>query len=212
MTITTDVKVDATSVVKALSRISDNAPKVLIRGINDAAFILRKAWLSLITSNIDRPVNFTKQVFVDKAQENKLEALVFIPDIQSEYLKFMVEGGTRKGGDYGTYPDQILAPVGVKLNKQGNFPGGGPKRYLGAIASGALGEDVFIGSPNEFNNERGNGKRAVYEIQKDGRLKLMAVFVEMEKYKKTLPLYDEAEKISDTVVDAISKQIDELLR
>ena len=208
MSVTTDVRVDASDVIKQLSRISDNADKIIFKGINDAAFELRSMWLQMIGSDIADPVSFTKKVFVDKATEASPEATVYIPPIQSEYLNLIVEGGVRKGGDYATVGnDQILSPVNIRLNKYGNIPEG-PKRYLGKVAAGLI-KNTYIGTPS---GEDGDGQRAVYQRNKKGKMKLLAVFIQTEPYKKTLPLYDAAEKFSGVVVDKISARIDELLR
>lgn len=209
MTVTTDVRIDATDVIKELSRISDNAEKIIYKGINDAAFELRSMWLKMLGADIANPVSFTKKVFVDKATEALPEATVFIPPIQSEYLNLIVEGGVRKGGDYATVgSDEILAPVNVRLNKSGNIPEG-PKRYLGKVAAGLV-KNTFIGTPS--GDDASDEQRAVYQRNKKGKMKLLAVFIQTEQYKKTLPLYDAAEKFSDVVVDKISARVDELLR
>lgn len=206
-----NVKIDAQAAIERLRKISDVAEKTFVSVLNDAAFDLRKTWGDLITSKIDKPTPFSKQAFVEKATVDNLEAVVYIPPIQSDYLSLLVEGGKRTPGGYATFSDEILAPVGQKLNKYGNFPAGGPKRYLGAVADGSLGKDYFIGTPNEFDN-RVSDRRAVYKIQKDGRLKLMAVFVQMQQYKKQLPLYESAEEFSEKFFEKVSSRIDEMLR
>ena len=205
------ITVDVKEVEKSLSRISDDVPKALTRGINDAAFALRKTWLQLIEQKVDNPVSFTKKVFVSKASPEKQEAIVYIPPIQSTYLHFLVEGGIRRGGDYGNVgKGELLSPVkGMKLNKWGNFPQS-PKRYLGRVDDGHI-KNTFIGSPSAKTDE-GKNKRAVYQKMKDGKLKLLAVFINQQKYKPTLPLYEESEKFGATIQEKLSNEINKLLQ
>lgn len=197
-----EVSINIPKLKSSIALLDKDLRKAISSGLNDAAFGLRKVWLDLIEEKIDRPTPFTKKVFVNKAKPDNLQSETFIPPIQSEYLRHMIEGEDRKVGDIGSLPKTLLLPTNnVKLDKYGNFKQG-PRRFFST-----LGKNAFIGKPSEDSNAR----TAVYEYNKrDGRLKLLAVFQRMTSYKKTLPIEEAAEDYAKQADEILNKKLKEV--
>ncbi len=73
---------------------------------------------------IDRPF-YEKRGAIQKATKQHWKARVFIEDIQAEYLKWVVEGGTRKPKN-----KAHVLPVKIRRNKYGNIPRGQIQKLL----------------------------------------------------------------------------------
>lgn len=171
--------------------------KEIASGINDSAFQLRKIWLDLIDEKIDSPTKFTKRVFVKKATPENLEGVVFIPPLQSEYLRYMVDGETRKVGDVATLKRSILIPIGNKLDRFGNFKFG-PKRWIATLEEKVKGAYVA---------DTSKGGKAVFQNKRGGKSKLLAVFKTLVPYKQTLPLEQAAEDFAPVAEKIIEKKL-----
>jgi hypothetical protein len=125
-----DVRSNIAEVTKNLTNIQrKQIPFATSKTLNELAFdISRKA----MPQNADRKfkggaTRFTKQGFkYKKSSKNFLVAEVFVDDIQVEYMKYMVEGGTR-------FPKKraIVVPTSkMRLNKFGNMKEGQVKKIL----------------------------------------------------------------------------------
>lgn len=207
MTINAEIKVDVDALMKHLDHFAVDGTRAMIKGVNNAAFDVRKVWLDTIATKVDSPTPFTKNskaVLVGKATEDNPTAEVFVQRTQNEYLATLVEGGVRGAGDLGTVGGNVLIPVGARLNKFGNFPEG-PKRYLGKLSDDG---NVFTGklpSPT-----RSGADYALYQRKgKKRQLSVLAVFGADTKYKEnSLPLYDVAQQQSDKILQEISNALD----
>lgn len=107
--------------------------------LNGIAFGARKALLKHADTVIDgKPTAWTKRGFVvDKATSESLEASVRILPQQAGYMTYLINGGTRRAGDVGATPYDVLtdAPEDQK-NVFGNLKRG----YLKRIARQAKAE------------------------------------------------------------------------
>jgi len=129
---------------------------------------------------LDRPTPFTKRgVAIQKATKTNWQAQVFIKDIQAEYLKWVVEGGTRKPKN-----KAHLLPVTLKRNKYGNIPRGKVQKLLQRA-------DVFSGVVK--------GVAGIYQRTRRGTQLLLA-FESVVKYKPQYQFRGVAEKRVKQVV------------
>jgi hypothetical protein len=114
-------------------------------------------------SVFDRPTPFTMNaVSIETAKKSRLEARIFVKDIQSEYLRLQEEGGTRQ-----PKKTALVTPGIISLNRYGNIA----NRAL-ARAKARMGRNgksaVFVGAV------RGVG--GFWQRGKDGSLSLLARF------------------------------------
>jgi len=129
---------------------------------------------------LDRPTPFTKRgVAIRKATKTNWQAQVFIKDSQAEYLKWVVEGGTRKPKN-----KAHLLPVTLKRNKYGNIPRGKVQKLLRRA-------DVFSGVVG--------GVAGIYQRTRRGTQLLLA-FESVAKYKPQYQFHEVAEKRVKQVV------------
>lgn len=193
--VTTKFEIDSTQFKRNMLALAERTPSITAKALSRLAGGIRKRWLEQLSLKLDRPKPFSKKVFNEDATPSKQEAFVFIPDIQSEYLRYMVRGEARRGGELATTKDGVLS---ITKNTVADLAGGfpeGPHRWLGKIIGGAdnlLGVDsAFVGRPKRKGG--GEGRKAVFERTQDGGLTLIGVFVQSQQYKKTLPLIEIAE-------------------
>jgi hypothetical protein len=94
-------------------------PQAFANTINITAFQARKALTAQMNKRLHKPTPFTQRAIrVKKATKRNLSAVVYVNEIQAEYLKFMYFGGIRM-------PKKKSIPVPTKamrLNKYGNMP------------------------------------------------------------------------------------------
>lgn len=139
--------------------------------LNNTAVEAQKEAQRQMGKRLDRPTPFTKKgVRVKRSSKRNLQASVFIQDIQAEYLKYAIDGGTRKPKGRA-----IPVPQQIRLNKYGNMP-------RNKIRSLLAREDVFV-----INNDESAG---IYQRMKNGTFKLLASFHSEAKYKKRYPFED----------------------
>lgn len=153
-------------------------------GLTDAAFKIRADEQAEVPKAFDGHVRFTERGFrVKKASFKKdpIEAQVFILPAQARYFTFQIAGGVRKIGDVATTGGGVLTPVGARLSKAGNLPGG-PTRFLARSGQGTRRRE-FVGQPQgqRFADAPfGIWKRLGAGGRK--RIKLLAAFNEKAKY------------------------------
>jgi len=129
---------------------------------------------------LDRPTPFTKRgVAIRKATKTNWQAQVFIKDIQAEYLKWVVEGGTRKPKN-----KAHVLPVTIKRNKYGNIPRGKVQKLLQRA-------DVFSGVVK--------GVQGIYQRTRRGTQLLLA-FEPVVRHKPQYKFYEVAEKRIEQVI------------
>lgn len=118
--------------------------------------------------DLDRPTRFTIQgVAVKRSSKRNLESAVFIKEIQAEYLKYQVDGGTRR-----PKKRAVVVPVKVRLNKFGNIP----RKKIKALLTR---DDVFV--------VRDSKAAGIYQRMKSGKLKMLVAFESKAEYEKRFP-------------------------
>lgn len=187
--------------------IASEIDKGTIRALNDAAFQLRQEWIDDVVANTDKPVAFTKRVFVRKADDGNFESRTFFPEQQSKYLSLLLEGGRRRPGDVGTLRRTILLPVNARLNSSGNFPQG-PKRWIATVEERIKGAFVI---PLQGRSTAGNARSGVFQRLK-ARLKLLAIFEESVDYPAQLPLDKSVAEMQDKFEKILLDRIEEAIR
>lgn len=158
-------------------------PFALSQALNDTAQDVMRAWQQEIDTKIDRPTPFTRRgVFVQRSSKQRLEAVVGIKDVQAEYLKWQVRGGTQSSR-------RRAIPVAVKQkrNKYGNAPRGSLRRVLA--------------KPNTFSG-RVKGRAGVWQRMKNKRrpLKLLFAYNASHQYQRKLNLERPARRVASRVV------------
>lgn len=98
-------------------------------GVNDVAERAAEAANLATEAIFDRPNPFTRRSFaVMKAQlRNDPSALIYVREIQAEYLELQIEGGIRRAGDYAT---SRLGPIVPGPHGQRDAFGNLPRGYI----------------------------------------------------------------------------------
>jgi len=74
-----------------------------------------------LKKDIDRPTPFTQKAFkVNRSTKTRLISSVEIKPIQAKYLRYQIEGGSRRG----TKDSPVIIPRKGQQNKYGNLPRG----------------------------------------------------------------------------------------
>lgn len=155
--------------------------------LNDTAQDLAEAEKRALLSSLDAPTPFTQKAFYTlRANKKTQRARVGIKRIQSGYLKFAVDGGTRtpKGR-------AILVPAGIKLNRYGNMPRGAIKR----VASRADSFVVKRGAKAARNLRPGVYRRPKKKKRAQAqapRPELLVSFADQARYTARFPFLDVA--------------------
>ena len=170
-----DLEADFSKTIATLDKLSKKQiPFAASQAINDVATSATVALRAQAQTKLDRPTPFTLRGFkVQRSHKRNLVAYVYVDRIQERYMKYQIEGGTRKAGEVGG----IAVPVNIKTNKYGNIPG--KRRGL-------------ANRKNRFIAER-NGTRGVWigkRTKKAGStIQLGAYFAKSATYKKIFPFY-----------------------
>lgn len=178
------IDLDTRPLEAALTEVERNQlPFALSQALNDTANDVKRAWEATIERQLDRPTPFTRRsVFVQRSNKRRLEAIVGIKDIQAEYLRWQVRGGTQ--------PSRRQAiPIAVKQrrNKYGNAPRGSLQRLLA--------------KPNVFSG-RVKGRAGVWQRMKNKRrpLKLLFAYHATATYQRRLNLERPARQVTSRVI------------
>lgn len=164
-------------------------PFATSQALNDTAFKVQTALKVQASQKLDRPTPYTLRGFrYKRSTKRNLNARVFINDIQYEYLRYQIEGGTRR-------PHKGTAlPVNIRLNKYGNIP----KRRAGIIR----------GKPNRFVATI-NGITGVWQQNKNKtKVKLLARVQPQVEYRKRFPYYKIVHGVvRNTFTNAFNKRL-----
>lgn len=158
------IKDNTKAVLKDLGNISKKQiPFATAAALTKTAQSAQKALKREAVKKIDKPTPFTLRGFrIKRATKRTLTAEVFIADIQSDYMTYAIEGGTRT-----PKKRAIIQPGAIKLNKYGNLPKNAINRIMAR-------RDTFSGS-------RG-GVPGIYQRTKRG-MKLLIAYVKEQTYE-----------------------------
>ena len=99
---------------------------------------VKDAMPAVMERELDRPTAFTKRgMFVLRATPAKLAATVGFMDLQANYLKYQIAGGTRTPSARG-----IKLPGNITLNSFGNIPKGLIDKLKQSAQDGTLGRGI----------------------------------------------------------------------
>lgn len=117
---------------RSLDQIGKKALPAAATGyLNGIAFAARDQLIKHNSEAFNGHVKFTDRAWVvDKARPDRGAngyAVVKALPAQAEYLKFQIEGGTRRRGDAGSGPYDLMV-FGAKTNRAGNIRWGYPKQ------------------------------------------------------------------------------------
>lgn len=92
-----------------------------INALNSVVMKARKLEVTALKKHIDRPVKYTVSGIRYRRWDNEKDSVeVYIDDDVWDYLKYQVEGGTRKGGSWGT--ERLIVPAfGQHKDRYGNL-------------------------------------------------------------------------------------------
>lgn len=175
------------------------------RALTAAAKNVQREIPALLQANLDRPTPFTLQgTFVKSAQPNTLTAVVGFKPIQSAYLRWQIEGGTRQPAR-----KALRLPSLQPLNQFGNLP---PRTIATLVQRARAGRrltkdqskrlgvskkvDLFYGEPGD-GRPAGIYQRVPVKGSGDNKLLPLIVFPEQPaRYERRVPFYREAERIA----------------
>jgi|TARA_R100000482_G_C5090947_1_gene130784 hypothetical protein len=194
MTIKVNIESNVKEINKKLGLFKrKHLPQITADSINEVGVKSVNAMRTQLAKKLDRPTMFTvKGVKLYKAKPNDPSALVFIPDIQAEYLEKQFEGGMRL-----PKKDKIPVPVDkTKLNAFGNIRG----KRTGLIKRST----EFMGNVKGIDGvwRRVGGKR-------NPKLKLIVAFENSVFYRKRIEFY---KTVSGVVKNNINKILNKNLR
>lgn len=173
-----DIKINTKNAGQWLNNIAaKQIPYAAANTLNNVAFAVKDEEVSALGNYLDRPTPFTKRGFeVVKASRSRLIASVGARQIQGEYLKFAVEGGTRTPKKMA-----IVLPRAMNLNQYGNMPKGRVKSLLKQ-------RTVFSGKVRGIGGiwRRVGGK-------KNRGVKLLVKYTGKAQYTERLPFVELAE-------------------
>ena len=184
---------------KATAKLRDaqrkQIPFAVSKALSDTAWDVAKEEARQMPIKLDRPIPFSMKAFgVIRATKSKLVASVFIKPIQAAYLKYQVEGGTRR-------PKGKAMPVpgDIRLNQYGNMTKGKIK--------------ALLADPRNFSGViHGNG--GIWQRQKNGGVKLLVAWEQTAQYERDrFPFYKIAVGKAKAVIGRnLSKAIASALR
>lgn len=184
------VKIDAEKVIGKLGSIAGKqSPFAISRTLNQLAYnIARKEMPKQAQKTFEGGATaFTRRGFkYAKSTKRKLSAFVFVDKKQSEYLKYQIEGGTRR-------PEKkalLSTTASSKLNKYGNFT----RNTVSKMITNK--ERYFSGTPKGMAPAASN--EGIWErTNKNSRIRQVARYKERQAYK---PVF----KFSKYATDAIA--------
>jgi len=172
------VQVDTKPLKRWLSDIEKKQlPFATAKALTITARDAKRAVDAQLPKKLDRPTPFTRRAIgIKAARKTLLQSEVFVKDMQWEYLRFAIEGGTRR-------PDRkAIATPGSKtrLNKYGNMPRGKAHKLLQNRAKYFSGKPTgHPGAPAGIWQRMGRGGR--------GNIRLVVQYKKHILYKKRLP-------------------------
>lgn len=197
-----DIRDNIKEVTKGLSRTQrKQIPFAASRAINDLLFPLAKKELPREMDDTFKggATGFTKRAFrYAKSNKKNLSAIVFAGPKQDEYLKFMVDGGTRFPGKGSLFKRGsralVVSTKNSKLNKYGNIPKAtrdkifdDDKKFFKGIPKGAKFQSEGIWE--RYGRQRWSKKE---KKKIGGRIRMVAAYKQRAQYQPLFPFAEVA--------------------
>lgn len=191
-------------VLDTVARMSRQYPFAVAKALTDVTRMVAKAMPAEVQADLDEPTPFTRGGFYStRADKLQLVAHVGVKDLQAKYMRWQVEGGTRRPAR-----SALRLPSILDLDEFGNLPKGTIKRLVAAARSGrklsgkaakqmgvAQRSEIFYGVPRGgpqrpaglYSRRNSSGQRSLVPL---------VVFPKMPAhYRKRFDFYLKAEKI-----------------
>ncbi|QYO78389.1 hypothetical protein [Devosia salina] len=88
---------------EAAAYIDTTVRPAISAGLEAAADKVRQELTAELERDLDMPVDFTKRgiwIYKSGTRQDDIEFTVFVRSMQSQYLKYQIDGGVRRAGDY----------------------------------------------------------------------------------------------------------------
>jgi hypothetical protein len=191
-------------VVAMRSRVAKNLRFGIALGLTSTARFASEKMQAQLPAIFDRPTPFTQRgIAFQPATKAKLEARVFVREVQAQYLEMQETGGTRQ-----PMPGKpITLAVGQRLNRFGNIP-------KGSIARTRAREDVFFANGKDARSRHlppgiyrrlKTGGRKRKGAQAKASLKLLVAYETSAKYK---PHFRFVERVRGIARDNVRREIE----
>ncbi len=156
----------AAHVKRTMAKVQKDLAFVEASALTKTAKDAARAVSAAMDREIDKPTAFTKKAFaIRPATKVRRVARVFVKDLQADYLRWPMRGGTRK-----PKRTAIVVPVKARTNRYGNISRGYIQKQLA--------------KPNVFSGKvRGVG--GIWQRMRSGKLKLLVAYEPVAKYRKT---------------------------
>lgn len=194
------IRLEVTGITEAKAMLKRTVPN-LHKVLNDVARQIQRDMPRYLNQRLDRPTRFTASTnatYVRYATPGQLQASVLFKDKQSEYLKWVAQGGIKPSG-----PRGLKLPSAIKLNQYGNIPKGVIAQLISvARKEGKLGKrrarrikvsdqvEIFYGDPADHGAKK--WPPGIYKIVRSAmgsKLIPLVVFPRVDaRYTKRLDL------------------------
>ena len=159
---TVSVKSDAKKLKRGFLADAKAIDRATIGALNEVGFAARRAGIAQMKTKLHKPTRFTlRGIFVRKARRGQPWVDVEVLPRQWEYLRFAVEGGTRRPKNRA-----LVMPVNQKTNAFGNLPRGAVQRHLAKREKSGHGS-TFSGVPKG----QPHAKPGIYRREGTGKSK-----------------------------------------
>jgi len=201
-----NVTADISTAIRRLQAIHrDQIPFSIAVALTKTAQAIQGQIPAMLEKDLDRPTAFTKSgTFVARASKTKLRAEVGFRPIQSRYLRWQVEGGSRS-----PTRKALRLPSEQPLNAYGNLPAGTIRTLVSRAVKGrkltkrqglklrvSSKVEIFYGDPGD-GRPPGLYKRVPLPGGGANRLVPLVVFpAQPARYRKRFDFYGRAEKIA----------------
>lgn len=124
------VKTDFSGALAKLAAVEKQVKFATAVALTKTALKAKEAMPAAMEKALNKPTPFTKRgIFTRRATPDRPEAVVGIKDAQAKYLRYQIEGGTRRPDAGG-----LRLPAAINLDEFGNIPKGLIKQMI-AIAN-----------------------------------------------------------------------------
>lgn len=181
------VRSDIENAIKALDDIQKkHVPFATAKALTKTAQDVQAELSRQVSKDLENPVRFTVNAFrIEPARKRaRPYAIVAIKDIQDEYLRLNIFGGTE-------IPKKraLLKPMNIRLNQHGNLPKNKVKRLLAR-------DDVFSGTVGGIG---GIWQRLGKNGKAKQKLKLLIRYKSEQNVKPVFKFFETAEKTAKHV-------------
>lgn len=172
-------------------------------GMNAAAEMVKAALIEELHQDIESPSPFTLNAFgimpATHRDGKDPDAIVFIKDIQAEYLGFQIDGGVRRAGDYATTKSGPIVPGPH-----------GPTDQYGNLPRGFVAQALAEPHVSWTKMRKGSGYTALVRSTPGQPVQLLAFILPEIEYEQSFDFYDTAIRAGSKALPAAVSEALEL--